>query len=116
MDNNDIKQMTRQHIAEVLPDALWRALDSYHAFMRDSKMPDEPGEFSKHHNAAKTAISHIQLLLKLAEWAELPEAEGDTGNAHNTELAQAIREARRDVQKQNSRQEHWEIEGEEDEI
>jgi hypothetical protein len=84
--------------------------------MRDSEMPDEPGAFSKHHNAAKTAISHIQLLLKLAEWAELPEAQGDSETAQNRELAEAIREAGRDIHKAESRQERWEIEGEEDEI
>lgn len=114
MDDNELKNITRRHIAEVLPDALRRALDSYHAFMRDSTMPDEPGEFSKHHNAAKTAISHIQLLLKLAQWAELPEAQGSSDTAHNRELAQVIREASRDVQNNNSRQEHWEIEGEDE--
>ena len=114
MDDNDVKQITRRHVAEVLPDALRRALDSYHAFMRDTQVTHEPGEFSKHHNAAKAAISHIQLLLKLAQWAELPNTTGEAEKDGNSETAKAIREARQELRAHYSRQEHWEIEGEEE--
>ena len=114
MDDDDIKQMTRRHVAEFLPDALRRALESYHAFMRDRQMPDEPGDFSKHHNAAKAAISHIQLLLKLAQWAELPEATENNSANGDSETAKTIQDARQEIQGNAGSQERWEIEGEED--
>ena len=77
-----IEEQTRQDIAKFLPDALSTALSSYQLFS-DSHIPD-PGEakaFKDHHDACKVAIAHIQLLIKLAEWAKLPDAK--VGDHHN---------------------------------
>lgn len=76
---------TRKQIARFLPDALAKALGSYHEFM-DVDIPkgkpkddEEEGQtsasaFERHHKACKAAIAHIELLIKLAEWAQLPDA------------------------------------------
>lgn len=64
---------TRAQVAEFLPDAIDRALHSYRAFMAGN-VPDDAKGFSAHHTACKVAIAHVDLLLKLARWAELPDA------------------------------------------
>ncbi|MCK5385232.1 MAG: hypothetical protein KAJ29_06600 [Alphaproteobacteria bacterium] len=68
----EIQNYTREQIAEFLPDALEIALASYKKF---SNMPatEEPSKFKARHDASKVAVSHIQLLMKLAQWADLPE-------------------------------------------
>lgn len=68
-----IEQAGREQIATFLPDAIAKALTSYHRFA-DSSIPDDPKGFSAHHGACKVAIAHVELLLKLARWADLPDA------------------------------------------
>lgn len=63
---------SRERIAEFLPDALATALQSYYSFAK-TDIPDTAKGFSDHHNACKVAIAHIDLLLKLAKWAHLPD-------------------------------------------
>ena len=60
----------RHSLAEFLPDALATALQSYHSFAR-TEIPEDAKGFSAHHSACKMAISHIDLLLKLAQWADI---------------------------------------------
>lgn len=69
-----IEHAGREQIATFLPDAIAKALTSYHRFA-DSSIPDDPKGFSAHHGACKVAIAHVELLLKLARWADLPDAD-----------------------------------------
>jgi hypothetical protein len=75
-----IEDMSRVQIASFLPDAIAKALTSYQAFMGKDISKDKAKEFSEHHGACKTAIAHIELLLKLARWAELPDVKAGTSN------------------------------------
>lgn len=68
-----IEEITRAQIAEFLPTAIAQALDSYHSFMNQGIPSDDVKEFSEGHKAAKVAISHIELLIKLAKWADIPD-------------------------------------------
>lgn len=68
-----IEDETRTQIAKFLPDAIARALKSYEAFAALDQPGTESKEFAAHHSAAKAAIAHIHLLIKLAQWAELPD-------------------------------------------
>ncbi|MGH1398519.1 MAG: hypothetical protein ACRBCT_04820 [Alphaproteobacteria bacterium] len=88
-----IDDQTRNHIAAFLPDAVKTAIESYKAFAEEqatkptqpkpegdeaSETPEpseEAKKFKSHHDACKVAIAHIELLLKLAQWAEIPEEE-----------------------------------------
>ena len=79
MRKQKIEEGMRQRIAVFLPDAIARALTSYHRFSRQ-EAPDEAKEFSAHHNACKVAIAHIELLIKLARWADLPDAQAENHN------------------------------------
>ncbi|MFP4098820.1 MAG: hypothetical protein ACLFP8_08415 [Alphaproteobacteria bacterium] len=67
----EIEDDTRQQIAQFLPIALKTALKSYQDFC-DLKPSDDAKEFKARHDACKVAVAHIQLLIKLAGWADLP--------------------------------------------
>lgn len=69
--NIKIEDMTRKQIAEFLPEAIELASASYKEHM--GKVIGKDG-FESHHKAAKIAISHIELLIKLAKWADLPDS------------------------------------------
>lgn len=90
-----IEEQTRQQIAAFLPDAIALALTSYHRFSRQ-----EPGEgakeFSAHHSACKVAIAHIELLIKLARWADLPDTHAGTHNQQIL-LAAMMQEAQEEL-------------------
>jgi hypothetical protein len=60
----------RERIAEFFPDALRKALDSYQEFVAGAESLAAE-DFKDHHTAAKVAIAHIELLLKLGQWARL---------------------------------------------
>ena len=39
-----------------------------------------PKKFAEHHSACKVAIAHIELLIKLARWADLPDVAAEDQN------------------------------------
>jgi len=86
-----IEDLSRMQIAGFLPEAIRTALNSYQHFSSKT-VSDEEKEFKDHHNACKVAISHIDLLLKLARWADLPDGDLADKN-HQKVLVAAIEEA-----------------------
>jgi len=90
-----IEEGTRLQIARFLPDAIARALSSYHEFSQ-REVPKDAKEFSAHHSACKVAIAHIELLIKLARWADLPDAEAVNHNEQIL-LAAMLQEAENDL-------------------
>ncbi len=78
--NQKNKDETRKSIAAFLPDAIAAALKSYEAFSGSKASADVSKEFKEHHSACKVAIAHIELLIKLANWAELPDAGAEDTN------------------------------------
>ena len=68
MKNVTVEQATREQIAAFLPEAIQVAFASYKEHMRKPIT-----QFDEHHKQAKVAISHIELLIKLAKWADLPD-------------------------------------------
>ena len=87
----NIEQGMRMRIAQFLPKALERALASYkmisltHPVNKTTKETDM-GEAKKQHDACKVTIAHIELLLKLARWADLP----DNGARNNDGVTQSM--------------------------
>ncbi len=87
---NKIEEKTREQIATFLPEALNKALSSYQDFAsghntgsqktKTDDVPQDAKAFKDHHDACKVAIAHIQLLIKLAEWANLPDPGVGTHN------------------------------------
>ncbi len=82
----------RAKIAQSLPAAIDHALQSYHSFFDQTPTKDAK-VFSAYHAACKTAVAHIELLLKLAEWADLPRGQED-----NT-LALLMRDAKTELER-----------------
>lgn len=71
----EIEVQSRKAIAEFLPRAIESALFSYEQFSLDHSTSNESlqsKDFKAHHDACKVAIAHIELLIKLAKWADLP--------------------------------------------
>ncbi len=70
----ELEHDTRARIAAFLPQAIGTALESYQTFTAHTPL-DKASEFKAHHDACKVALAHIELLIKLARWAELPDPE-----------------------------------------
>lgn len=73
-----IEASARDRIAQFLPVALSAAMQSYQQFS-EGEIADGAKGFTAHHTACKVAIAHIELLIKLARWADLPGAGPDDG-------------------------------------
>ncbi|MFA7277278.1 MAG: hypothetical protein WC043_10815 [Pseudobdellovibrionaceae bacterium] len=84
-----LSAQVRAQIAAFLPRALAKAVESYRAHM-DKSIEDK--KFSEHHKDAKVAIGHIELLIKLAKWAELPTGAASQGPALEMLLFEAQKE------------------------
>lgn len=63
---------TRKQIAEFLPEAIATALTSYQLFLIGDEGNKNAKDFKAHHDACKVAIAHLELLIKLAQWADVP--------------------------------------------
>ncbi|HPF78329.1 MAG TPA: hypothetical protein PLF01_03455 [Alphaproteobacteria bacterium] len=72
MTKEHIDPNTRGQIAVFLPSAILKTLNSYDDFTAN-KEPVSSKDFAAHHSACKAALAHLELLLKLAQWAEIPE-------------------------------------------
>lgn len=59
----------RGELAAVLPPLITAAADSYRGFAA-AAAPDDAKGFAAHHAACKAALAHMELLIKLAQWAE----------------------------------------------
>lgn len=98
----DLEETARGHVAKYLPALIERVLKSYHDFlMAERKDEEEQGkekpsrskEFTDYHNAGKVAISHLDVLFKLAKSIGI-----DTGESEKqmlTLMAQAKEDTNR---------------------
>lgn len=90
-----IEDTTRAQISKFLPDAIAQALTSYHRFSEQS-VPELAKDFAAHHSACKVAVAHIELLIKLARWADLPDARAADHN-NQIVLAAMMQEAEEEL-------------------
>lgn len=97
-------------VSDCLQKAISKALDSYHCFMEQDAPEDAKG-FTAHHNAAKVAIAHVELLLKIAKSSSYESA----ANNGTEELKGLLKEAQDEVETYKSRQELRELEGDDGE-
>jgi hypothetical protein len=68
MNKTKATSLTREQVRQYLPAALDKAFQSYNSYTQREVTEEK---FSTHHTACKVAIAHIQLLIKLGEWAEM---------------------------------------------
>lgn len=64
-----IEEAVRRRISGFLPAALDKVLSSYEEFMWKAIRVDDEKIFSQYHGAAKVALGHVNLLMKLLPWA-----------------------------------------------
>jgi hypothetical protein len=88
-----IESQSRDQIAAVLPEAINKALESYHHFVATQAPYDDPKGFAAHHSAGKVAIAHIELLLKLARFVDLPTEAAKAQNLQEAMMAAVLRDA-----------------------
>ena len=96
-----IEDETRRRIASFLPFAIAKALESYHSFSCQSA-PDEAKEFNAHHTACKVAIAHIELLIKLARWVDVPADLSAIDGQRGEDLAHMLAQAQAHLLAQNN--------------
>ncbi|MEI6559988.1 MAG: hypothetical protein WCO00_16440 [Rhodospirillaceae bacterium] len=70
----------RAAIARLMPEAMERAVGSYRDFVTLG-VPLEAKEFKDHHTAGRTALVHLESLLRLARWAAQPGSEGEVAGS-----------------------------------
>lgn len=99
----NIEDQSRTQIAAFLPEAIRAALTSYQRYS-ESMSPQDEKSFKEHHTACKVAISHIDLLLKLARWADLPDGRSGDQNQQKILMA-AIEEAEKELEGYEIREE-----------
>lgn len=100
----------RERVSKFLPRALETALLSYHEFSEEQATAPEPEQeigkdekakhFKAHHDACKVALAHIELLLKLARLADLPDANGGD-EAARTRMAGLMALAQHEIDGKN---------------
>lgn len=83
-----IDAKTRRQIAEFLPVAIENTISSYQTFFQKKLSSDTAKAFTEHHGAAKVALAHLQLFVKMTTWAYEPDQ-----LAADAELAALIAEA-----------------------
>ena len=96
-----LEDRTKKNIIKFLPDAIAQALKSYYTFAQQDA-PDEAKDFSAHHNACKVAIAHIELLIKLARWADLPDHKIENQN-DQVILAAMVQQAQAELEQYNKK-------------
>lgn len=85
---NKLEGWARQSVRRFLYHAIRKNLESYRRF---SGRPNfiKTKDFSEHHAACKMAITHLDLLLKMAKWADM----GEEGSGSRDEMLKLMREA-----------------------
>jgi len=84
-----------EQVAEFLPEALRVAITAYHERAGCITTDLTAKAYTDHHKACQAAIAHIELLVKLALRAHLPDADTDANRAAMT--AELLRAAVADV-------------------
>lgn len=90
-DQPTLQLDVKLRINEFLPTALKYAMHSYIQFSKTTKEPEGTKDFTSFHTSCKVAIAHIELLLKLAKWADAVEAIPNKGGIGDETLLSLIK-------------------------
>lgn len=86
------KSIEEMHIklVDILPEAITRAVNSYHKFSSQDIIHDVKN-FAAHHTACKVALLHVEHLIKLVQW--LVKQDSNRVDVNNN-LLQLVQQAR----------------------
>ncbi len=90
----DDGSLFRDELREHLPRLLRRALDSYTHFAA-LPSPEDAKSFATYQASCRAAIAHVQMLLKLFEWAQAGGSAAELG--WDEDIDELVREAERAV-------------------
>lgn len=90
----------RERVKRFLPHALEKVMASHRANApahpyNPKKRKHEPLEVKRHHDACKSALSHIQLLINLAK--DIEKEDGSSSNDEKESLKDMLIEAKREI-------------------
>ena len=85
-------QSLKEKLKKALPQQISKVLKNYKEFS-DQPVPEDAKGFGAHHSACKSAVVHIETLLKLARWTEDGEGNSDI-IGHENHWAAILAEAR----------------------
>lgn len=71
-------QSLREKLKKALPLHISKVMKSYKEFS-EKPVPEDAKGFGAHHNACKSAVVHVETLLKLARWTEDGDGDADVG-------------------------------------
>jgi len=83
----------RNQLSAALPSLIQSTTQSYEVFS-NADVPEDAKGFSAHHAACKAALSHVELLTKLARWAENTEEDKVVTLSEDEEIAGLLAGAR----------------------
>ena len=83
----------RNLLSSLLPNLIQSATVSYEVFS-GTEIPEDAKGFATHHAACKAALSHVELLTKLARWAESVEEGATPTLSEDEEIAGLLAGAR----------------------
>lgn len=100
----DTTKIIKRRIAQFLNGATATVVSSYERYLRND-LPEEledeskrPAEFKKFHDAGKSAASHLESLMKLAQATDDPEERAkDEQQQKIEEKRQAVRDAQKSL-------------------
>ncbi len=87
----------KNKLKKTLPEKIMKVIESYEEFS-SSEVPEDAKGFTAHHSACKSAVSHAETLLKLAEWTTHEEEKSKT----ESEILELIKEAREEKERPDS--------------
>lgn len=90
----------KSKLKKTLPQRISRVIDSYDEFS-DVQPSFEPKEFIAYHNACKSAVAHVDSLLKLSSWTEDKKAKQAKDDKQNKDIEkQALEEIKQEINEQ----------------
>jgi len=95
--SDNMNETIRSAMTGAMTDALAWALASYVQFSKEKPGEVESKEFAAQHTAAKVALAHIELIVKLADKVGLPDHKAENHNQQIV-LAAMLQEAHEEVQ------------------
>lgn len=89
--NYPVQDEMRAQLAEALPKALAKAIDTYLEMMEAEWGCADMKDFKARHDAGKAALAHVELLIKMARLADIPVQAAD--DAQEEDLRALIAQA-----------------------
>lgn len=86
-------EAVKESLSHRLPGLIGAAMTAYEG-LAAGEPPIDPKDATQHHGACKAALAHLDLLAKLARWAEGGDRSGDPPDGEEEDAESLLRRAR----------------------